>query len=175
MDLSVIIPCYNVEAHVGTAVRSALAQQGVELEVLVVDDGSTDGTAAVVEALLPEAGGRMRLLRGPHRGASAARNRGLAEARGTYVQFLDADDALLPGKLAAQWELAQGAAEVVVGDYCTVQPDGRTLTVHAQPGDLWEGLITTQLGTTSANRAMMTAAAKAGYQIASRRFWYSHP
>lgn len=98
--VSVVIPTRDRAAFVGRAVASALAQEGVALEVIVVDDGSVDDTAAVLAAL---ADPRLRLLahdRG--RGVSAARNTGLAAARGAYLALLDSDDEWLPQKTARQ-------------------------------------------------------------------------
>jgi glycosyltransferase involved in cell wall biosynthesis len=96
--VSVVIPCYNYEKYVGQAIESALAQDPAPLEVIVVNNGSTDGSLGVLQAF----GDRIRLVSQENRGQSGARNRGIAEARGELVAFLDADDAWLPGKLARQ-------------------------------------------------------------------------
>lgn len=97
--VSVVIPTHDRRALVREAVESALAQASADFEVIVVDDGSADGTA---ESLEREFGGRIRLLAQPNRGVSAARNRGVAACRGEYVAFLDSDDLWRPRKLAAQ-------------------------------------------------------------------------
>jgi glycosyltransferase involved in cell wall biosynthesis len=97
--ISVIIPTYNRRALVAEAVRSVCLQADASTEVVVVDDGSTDGTA---EALTTEFGDRIRLLRSANRGVSAARNLGVASSSGELIAFLDSDDLWLPGKLAAQ-------------------------------------------------------------------------
>lgn len=96
--VSVIVPAYNCVAYIRDAVESVLAQDYPNLEVIVVDDGSTDGTA---DALTPLQH-RITLLRQPNSGPAAARNRALAIAQGRYIAFLDADDLWLPGKLSAQ-------------------------------------------------------------------------
>lgn len=101
---SIVIPSYQHGAFVADAVRSALAQT-VPIEVIVVDDGSTDDTLAVLAAL---ADPRLRVLSLPHRGPSAARNAGLDAARGEFVMLLDADDVIAPTKIATQ--LAEFAA-----------------------------------------------------------------
>ncbi len=89
-EISVVIPCYNTERWVARAIDSALAQEGVRVEVIVIDDGSTDGSLEVIRGY----DGRIRWETGPNRGVSAARNRGLALAAAPYVLFLDADDYL---------------------------------------------------------------------------------
>jgi glycosyltransferase involved in cell wall biosynthesis len=96
--ISVIIPTYNRAAFVREAVDSVLAQSSSPGEVIVVDDGSTDETRSVL-AVHTE---RIRYVRQLHAGVSAARNHGVALARGEWLAFLDSDDLWLPGKLAAQ-------------------------------------------------------------------------
>jgi len=92
------------------AVESCLKQTWPDVEVIVIDDGSTDDTEQLVAGRMagswPE--GRVRYVRQPNRGASAARNLGLQLARGAYVQFLDSDDLLLPGKIAKQIAILKG-------------------------------------------------------------------
>ncbi len=96
--VSIIIPCYNAERYIAEAIDSALAQTYPKIEVIVIDDGSTDGSLAVIRSF----GDRIRWETGPNRGACAARNRGIALARGALIQFLDADDLLHPNKLERQ-------------------------------------------------------------------------
>ncbi|MFL5863040.1 MAG: glycosyltransferase [Solirubrobacteraceae bacterium] len=91
--LSVVIPAYNAAATVRSAVSSALEQTRPVLEVIVVDDGSTDGTSAVVNAIDDP---RVRLVSRTNGGPSAARNTGIAQARGEWVAFLDSDDLWMP-------------------------------------------------------------------------------
>lgn len=95
---SVIIPCWNMAGYIGRAINSVLAQTYPHTEVIVIDDGSTDRSLEVIHSF----GGRVRWETGPNLGGGAARNRGLDLALGEFVQFLDADDVLLPDKIARQ-------------------------------------------------------------------------
>jgi GT2 family glycosyltransferase len=99
--ISVVMPLYNKEAEVERALRSVIEQSLAPGEVIVVDDGSTDGSRAIVERIIaehPEA--CIRLITQTNSGVSAARNRGIAEAKGDYIALLDADDAWLTGYIA---------------------------------------------------------------------------
>lgn len=101
--VSVIIPCYNAENYVSEAIESALDQTYSNVEVIVVDDGSTDRSIEVVRSF----GDRVRLQQIDREGACAARNLGLQLSRGEFIQFLDADDVLLPNKLEMQLPVLQ--------------------------------------------------------------------
>jgi glycosyltransferase involved in cell wall biosynthesis len=100
--VSIIIPCWNAEANIGEAIESALAQTYPNVEVIAIDDGSTDRSLDVIKSY----GNRLRYESGPNSGASSARNRGLALANGELIQFLDADDRLFPNKLEVMVPLA---------------------------------------------------------------------
>ena len=115
MRVSLIIATFNHARFLGAAIDSALAQTLGAVDVVVVDDGSTDDTPAV----LARYAGRVRVLRQPNRGLAAARNAGLAAARGTYVAFLDADDVMAPTKLAAQLEMLE-RSPTIGWTYCDV-------------------------------------------------------
>jgi glycosyltransferase involved in cell wall biosynthesis len=112
---SLIIPTFNHARFLGAAIDSALTQTLGAVDVIVVDDGSTDETPAVLERYA----GRVRVLRQPNRGLSAARNAGLAAARGTFVAFLDADDIMAPTKLAAQLAVLE-RSPAIGWTYCDV-------------------------------------------------------
>jgi glycosyltransferase involved in cell wall biosynthesis len=99
VSVSVVIPAFNRCGFVREAVASVCAQGAGECEIIVVDDGSTDGTAAALEN---EFGARVRILKTENRGVAAARNLGVASSHGELIAFLDSDDLWLSGKLAAQ-------------------------------------------------------------------------
>lgn len=96
--ISVVIPVFNGEAYIGGAIQSVLDQTLAAQEILVVDDGSSDGTAGVVGRYLPH----VRYYRQANRGPGAARNVGIRETAGGLIAFLDADDVWLPEKLRLQ-------------------------------------------------------------------------
>ncbi|HEX2852746.1 MAG TPA: glycosyltransferase family A protein [Opitutaceae bacterium] len=100
--VSILIPCFNAARWLPATLESALAQTWRQTEIIVVDDGSKDDSLAVARSF--EARG-VRVFSQANSGASAARNRAVREARGDFFQFLDADDLLSPGKIAAQTEL----------------------------------------------------------------------
>jgi hypothetical protein len=118
--VSVIIPCYNASKTIESTLESVIAQQGVKVETIVVDDGSTDNSADVVAGRFPQ----VRLERTPNGGASAARNIGTSLSSAPYIQYLDADDLLAPGKIAVQLEvLERTGADVAYGDWVRVYVD----------------------------------------------------
>ena len=114
--VSVVVPTYNYGRFIGETLDSLRAQTHAAWECVVVDDGSTDDTAEVV-ARFAAADPRVRYLRQPNQRQAVAKNTGLAEARGRYVQFLDADDLLEPRKLERQvgFMEANPAADIVYG------------------------------------------------------------
>jgi len=95
--VSVVIPAFNAVRFLTGSIPSVLAQTWTDFELIVVDDGSTDATAACVQAFDDP---RIRLVSQTNRGLAGARNGGIREARGTYIAFLDADDLWHPEKLA---------------------------------------------------------------------------
>jgi glycosyltransferase involved in cell wall biosynthesis len=100
MKISVVIPAYNAEKHIARAIESVLAQTRAADDVIVVDDGSSDGTAEVIRSF----GDRVILIQQENAGASVARNAGIEAATGDWIAFLDGDDEWLPGKLKLQSE-----------------------------------------------------------------------
>ena len=107
--VSVIIPAFNVAPYVGRAIRSVLAQTVSDFEIVVVDDGSTDGTGKVVESIRDD---RLKLIRKTNGGCASARNAGLSRSQGEYAAFLDGDDRWLPGFLERHLTLLERLPEV---------------------------------------------------------------
>lgn len=108
--VSVVIPCHNAERWIGATLDSVFSQTWPNLEVIVVDDGSTDDSVSVIESF---AQGDLILVNQERRGAGAARNAGLVRASGNFIQFLDADDLIDPDKIAVQMERLAGASDCV--------------------------------------------------------------
>ncbi len=128
--MSVIIPCYNQARFLGQALDSALSQRYPDVEVIVVDDGATDDTAAVA-ARYPAA----RYVWQPNQGLAAARNAGWRASKGELVVFLDADDRLLPGALDAgvQQLVLHADAAFTFGRHLKIDSEGRALPTPRQP------------------------------------------
>lgn len=120
--VSVVIPAYNAAPFLSSALESVLAQTYKNYELLVIDDGSTDATAAVVKRLPI-----VRLLSQCHTGAGAARNRGIEASRGSLVAFLDADDIWMPSKLEKQVVFLQRHPDIgmAICEHTVLEEDGR--------------------------------------------------
>jgi glycosyltransferase involved in cell wall biosynthesis len=108
--VSCIVPVFNGETFLAEAIESVLAQTYAPIEIIVVDDGSTDGTPGVIASF----GARIKSLHQANAGPSAARNRGIREARGTYLAFLDADDLWVAAKTATQLRHLAGSPDLDV-------------------------------------------------------------
>lgn len=108
--VSVVIPTYNREKWISKAIDSVLAQTYTGLEIIVVDDGSTDQTRQLIDNY----GDRVRYIYQRNTGVSSARNRGILEARGEWIAFLDSDDEWLPEKLESQLDLADRYPQIVM-------------------------------------------------------------
>lgn len=114
-SISVIVPFYNVEAYLAECLDSILEQDVVHLEVLLVDDGSPDGSRAIAERYVAQ-DDRVRLVTRPNGGLGAARNTGVREARGRYLTFIDSDDVLPRGALRALLDTIEASgSQIVVG------------------------------------------------------------
>ena len=140
--VSTIIPVFNRPEMVCSALHSVLQQTYRPIEILLVDDGSTDDTPGVLASLQREHPDEVRVLRQANAGPGAARERGRLAARGAYIQYLDSDDWLLPNKFADQvaalkqspdCAIAYGTARLVAADgTLLVEPSRRTAELHRQ-------------------------------------------
>lgn len=124
-DVSVIVPTYNRVGLLEDAIASVVRQQDVNVELIIIDDGSTDGT----DDLLSKYSSRLLYMRQCHEGPGSARNAGLRRASGRAVVFLDSDDVLLDGALGAQLQALDGSPELscLYGRWRTSQLDGTVL------------------------------------------------
>ena len=155
---SVVIPLYNKARHISRALDSVLAQTCQDFELVVVNDGSTDGSERVVERY---ADPRIRLVQQANAGVSAARNRGIAEARADLIAFLDADDEWLPGHLETILRLRRKCPGC--GAYATafriVTPRGeKTPPFIGIPAPPYEGVIPNYFRTVHGDHAVWTSA-----------------
>ena len=104
--VSIIIPVFNSEKYIGATIASAVEQTWPNKEIIVVDDGSTDKSLEIAEKLKDSF---IKVFSQENKGASVARNKGLKEAKGEYIQFLDADDLLSPDKIEGQLNALKGS------------------------------------------------------------------
>lgn len=144
-SVTVVIPCFNGAAFLGAAIDSVLAQSLTPLEVIVVDDGSTDDSPSIAESF----GSAVRLYREPNRGVSAARNVGIAAAQGEYLVFLDADDLLHPDALKTLCSAIEDERPVaVLMGYASFDTDARrpTRVVPPTATDFFPSIIRRNIG-----------------------------
>jgi glycosyltransferase involved in cell wall biosynthesis len=142
-----VIPAFNGQSFIAETIESALSQDNVDLEVVVVDDGSRDETVLLVRNY----GNRVRLIEKPNGGVASARNVGVQAAKGDYIALLDQDDRFLPGKLRRQVEVMESDQKVVlchgnvriIDAYgnCAHQPDIAHIAGHGAPS----GMVLNQL------------------------------
>lgn len=171
--VTVFIPVYNRQHYIGPAVDSVLAQTYGNFEVLIVDDGSTDGTLAKLAEYRDP---RLRVERNPHNmGIPATRNRGLELARGEYIALLDSDDLCYPDRLARQVEFLDRHPDIVqIGSACNfMDADGHPLKrVRRQPLDPDDVAASLLFYCALTNRTIMARTAilkEYGYSLDFRR------
>lgn len=172
--VSVIIPAYNADGFIADALESICAQTLRDAEVVVVDDGSTDRTIATVEQFANRL--RLALIRQPNTGPAAARNAGIRRAAGQYCAFLDADDVMLPDRLAEQAAVldANPGVGLVHTDLMTFDDRGvihRTRHAFSDPcgGMILERLLLDNFITTSTVMARKQCLIEAGLFGENRR------
>lgn len=125
--LSVVIPAYNYGKTLSRAAESVLSQLVERVELIIINDGSTDDTAAVINALQQAHSDRFRAIHQVNAGLAAVRNRGIDEARGTYLMFLDADDEMVDGALALVIRHIDEnpGSRLIIGGHISVYANGR--------------------------------------------------
>jgi glycosyltransferase involved in cell wall biosynthesis len=150
--VSVIIPCHNCESFIERAVNSVIAQSFKDVEIILVENNSTDNTFDALidqQCRFPEL---IQVFREYKKGAPAARNLGLRHAKGEWIQFLDADDELLPEKISKQLRIAaETNADVVAGECLLKYYSNNTEVTRRTDSNIWKGLINSNLGITSSN------------------------
>jgi glycosyltransferase involved in cell wall biosynthesis len=137
MTVTAIIPAHNAVAYLKQAVDSALGQRGVEIEVIVIDDGSTDDTWSVMKGY----GDAIRTVRTVKGGPYKARNHGVRLAAGRWLAFLDADDEWMPDKLAKQLALVEDGTELIYTDRINVGEADHVDKLQSDGQRLWEGNV----------------------------------
>lgn len=170
MVVSVIVPCYNCEVFVHNAINSVLKQSYTNWELILVDNNSTDATLQILKEYQVKHPDKIYVLEEATPGAPAARNKGLQIAKGEWIQFLDADDEILPNKLEHQLELLVKntgkdnaiIAAAVIFRYISNGKTTDRVRVVSPGGDAWAGLLKSQLGITSGNLFNKNAVLQAG-------------
>ncbi|MBP6979312.1 MAG: glycosyltransferase family 2 protein [Lentimicrobiaceae bacterium] len=149
--VSIIIPCFNSASFMARAIESSLNQVYPDTEIILVDNNSTDDTPQVMDLYGEKYPGKVQVLTEKTPGPSAARNCGLRQAKGEWIQFLDSDDELLPDKIQDQVKIiASHPCDLVVGNYSVFRLKKKRVDVRASRHP-WVGLITSNLGITSSN------------------------
>lgn len=134
--VSVLIPCYNAERWVAETLDSAFAQTWPNLEFVLVNDGSTDDTRTVLERYEPRG---LKVIHQPNCGQTAALNRCLEEARGDFIQYLDADDLMAPDKIAIQMDRLLGTNNCIASaEWTRFSVDPSTSTF--EPSHTWQDM-----------------------------------
>jgi glycosyltransferase involved in cell wall biosynthesis len=150
-DVSVVVPTWNRAHTLAASLASLCAQEGVALEVVVVDDGSTDDTPALL-AGLAAADARIRVVHGAHAGIAAARNAGIAAATAPYVAFHDSDDTALPGRLAVPVGYLRAHDDVDM-----VVMNGRLLPPEDEPDGVEQPWVAPEVARTLTDRPIGVA------------------
>ena len=153
MLVSVIIPCYNVEAFVEECLDSVLNQSYSEIEIICIDNNSTDNTLRIISKYAFDFPNKIIVLSEGQKGASFARNLGLYHAKGKWIQFLDADDLLSPEKIAHQvtYSLQNEQVGFIAASFFKQRINGNIEEFILEKTDPFKALFVTKLGNTCAN------------------------
>lgn len=152
--VSIVIPCYNSEAFVARAIDCALDQTYRNCEIILVDNNSSDGTLKLLQSYAANYPDKINVFEESKRGAPAARNKGLKEAKGEWIQFLDSDDEILPDKVLNQMKVAENNDfDLIVGNrikYKATRNGVSKVIRQADSTNAWKALIESKLNSTSA-------------------------
>lgn len=155
VEISVIVPCYNVAGFIEEGLRSVLQQTLPPREIICVDDCSSDDTIRIIRRLQEEYPNKISLyINEKNRGATYTRNRGLVIARGEYVQFFDADDLLFPDKFQHQAGVITKHTvrpDMVINNFKRIYTDGTEKLYQTYEHDAWCALMKALMGITTAN------------------------
>lgn len=152
MLVSVIIPCFNVEQFIEKCINSVLMQTYPNVEIICVDNNSTDNTLKILKDFEEKFPNRITVLQEFKKGAPAARNKGLSIAKGDWIQFLDADDELMPNKILNQvnFIVNNPTTEVILSPSLRNLLGNRQVLIEVVD-NIWLGLIITRAGCTCSN------------------------
>ncbi|MGL5889287.1 MAG: glycosyltransferase family 2 protein [Bacteroidia bacterium] len=158
--ISVVIPCCNVEQYIERAIQSVLDQEFFVDEIICVNNNSSDKTVEIIERFLSK-DNRIQLLHETRPGASYARNTGTAAAKGLYIQYLDADDYLLPGKIKAQFP-ESSLPDLIWGGCKRIDEISGAEQIFRPSQKVWSGIMRGEAGNTCANLWRREAVLAAG-------------
>ncbi len=140
--ISVIIIVYNAEKYLRECIESVISQQGVNIEIIIVDDGSTDSSLSICEQYSKK-DSRIKLIHKKNGGASSARNAGLDEASGEYIYFVDSDDVVAEGALQTLYEkIEESKADFVMGNYQRIDEQSNPGEISRFPEYARDGIVT---------------------------------
>ena len=153
VKVSIIIPTFNVERYISEAIQSCLNQIYQDIEIICVDNNSTDNTVQIIKLYISKFPNKIQLLFEPKQGAAYARNLGLVKSNGQWIQFLDADDILKPEKIDSNLMLVlKENADFLVGSWEYLQIDGVLTKIPATNGSLMKSIfVGRHCGNTCAN------------------------
>ncbi len=150
MLISIIIPCYNVENYIEECVESCYTQTYKNIEVICIDNNSTDATLDILQDLKIKHP-NLIIDKESKKGAPSTRNKGLSLSKGEWIQFLDADDLLLPNKIEHQVALINENSAFIAGACIKQNTNEHQKKVYPDKRDIYKSLFNTQLGITSSN------------------------
>ena len=143
VQVSVIVPVYNVEPYLEECLDSIINQTFNEIEIILINDGSTDRSGEIMERYALQ-DSRITVITQPHEGVSAAKNAGIRKASGKYILFVDSDDSIIPDTMEVLYRKAtETGADIVIGNALICHPDGSRSVFLLHDRDLNNGLLWT--------------------------------